>query len=145
MSVSSMCDSQQERKNKWNVPKCQTITHENKIQALYWILLKCRHAVFVFLPPTTCCTGMGWGAMGAGPHWVVDMVLFCQFCPPVSFFSPEWLHCISGLQTGRSRVKENTEHLLFLLAGPGEVNREYQTQTALQGPRYLLNHAYNEN
>lgn len=46
---------------------------------------------------TTCCSGMGGGAMGAGLHCVVDMVLFCQFCPPVSFFSPGWLQCISGL------------------------------------------------
>lgn len=43
---------------------------------------------------------MGCGAMGAGLHCVVDMVLFCQLCPPVSFFSPGWLQCISGLREG---------------------------------------------
>lgn len=57
---------------------------------------------------TTCCTGMGWGAMGAGPHCVVDMVLFCQFCPPVSFFSPGWLQCISGLERGKQGNETST-------------------------------------
>lgn len=53
---------------------------------------------------TTCCSGMGCGAMGAGLHCVVDMVLFCQFCPPVSFFSPGWLQCISGLRAFSYRL-----------------------------------------
>lgn len=55
-------------------------------------------------PLTTCWTGMGCGAMGAGLHCVVDMVLFCQFCPPVSFFSPGWLQCISGLRAFSRRL-----------------------------------------
>lgn len=57
----------------------------------------------VRFPLTTCGTGMGCGAMGAGLHCVVDMVLFCQFWPPVSFFSPGWLHCMSGLETGQAQ------------------------------------------
>lgn len=58
---------------------------------------------------TTCCTGMGCGAIGAGPHCVVDMVLFCQFWPPVSFFSPGWLQCISGLKMDE-QMTENNKH-----------------------------------
>ena len=49
---------------------------------------------------------MGCGAMGAGLHGVVDMVLFCQFWPPVSFFSPGWLQCISGLGGVQPHVSE---------------------------------------
>lgn len=60
---------------------------------------------------TTCCTGMGCGAMGAGLHCVVVMVLFCQFWPPVSFFSPGWLQCISGLRGGNHHKRPN-EHTL---------------------------------
>lgn len=68
----------------------------------------CIYVCVCFCLLTTCCTGMGCGAMGAGLHCVVDMVLFCQFWPPVSFFSPGWLQCISGL-------KENHKHQMSSL------------------------------
>lgn len=68
----------------------------------------CIYVCVCFCLLTTCCTGMGCGAMGAGLHCVVDMVLFCQFWPPVSFFSPGWLQCISGL-------KENHRHQMCSL------------------------------
>ena len=54
---------------------------------------------------TMCGTGIGAGAMGPGVQAVVLMVLDCQLVPPVSFFSPCWVHCMSGLNAGAPNNK----------------------------------------
>lgn len=76
-------------------------TVHDAIVLMYTMRAPCAHL-------TTCGTGMGGGTMGAELHWVVDMVLFCQFCPPVSFFSPGWFHSMSGLEGQQQKDKTRT-------------------------------------
>lgn len=54
-----------------------------------------------------CARGTGAGAMGVGAQAVEagpPRAFDCHPVPPVSFFSPGWVHCISGLEGGRQRL-----------------------------------------